>query len=264
MSMKNRSLLFIPAKEKTLSKLGQFGSDQYIVDLEDSISEMDKERALQETVRVLKNTNIQQVYVRLNKPRYQEEASQLASIEGLGFMLPKFEQVIEYQDLSDIWSKHPVIALIETPKGIINIDEIAKCSWIDSIAFGAEDYTATVNMENSYMKLLYQKSVLITYAKAYKKKVYDTPSFQLNNIDKMTEEIKDSVSLGFDGKLAIHPKQIEIINSSFSAYDIDYLKKVVNAYEQQEEAILVYDGKPYEKMHIARFKRIIKENGGEK
>lgn len=262
--MKNRSLIFIPAKEKTLSKLGQLGSDQYIVDLEDSIGEQDKEKALQETISVLQDANIQQVYVRLNKPRYKEEALLLDSIDGLGFMLPKFEEVIEYQDLYEIWSKHPVIALIETPKGIINIDEIVKCNWIDSIAFGAEDYTAAVNMENSYQKLSYQKSVLITYAKAYKKKVYDTPSFQLNDIDKLTEEISDSVSLGFDGKLAIHPKQIEIINSLFSAYDIDYLKKVVSAYEQQENAVMVYEGKPYEKMHIARFKRIIKENGGEK
>lgn len=258
-----RSLMFVPAKEKTLAKVGQLGSDAYIIDLEDSIEENNKESALIQTIDVLrkKESNCL-IYIRLNKQRYVYEATQLLQIPNIGFMLPKFEDPYEYQELSDNWNERPVIALVETPKGIVNVHKIAECSWINSIAFGAEDYTAAVNMDNSYEKLLFQKSMLITYAKAYGKAVYDTPSFQLNDETRLEEEIIDAMKLGFDGKLAIHPKQIDVINRLFSFSDIKYIKEIVRAYEQQDKAVLVYDGKPYEKMHIARFKRIIKENGG--
>ena len=261
--MKNRSLMFVPAKEKMLLKLGQMGADIYIVDLEDSIAEDEKEKALYDTVETLNKLRTEcPIYIRLNKPRFQDEVTRLEHFTKIGFMLPKFEDISEYQEMVQIWVTHPIIALIETPYGIINLPAIVKCEWIDGLAFGAEDYTAMVNMENSSQKLIYQKSRIITYAKAFGKKVFDTPSFSISDEKRIREEAHDAVTLGFDGKLAIHPKQIPVINSEFSSVDIEYMKTIVTAYEQQDDAVFMFDGKPYEKMHIAHFKRIIKENGG--
>ncbi len=262
--MRFRSLLFVPAKEKTLSKIGQANADAYIIDLEDSIEEPNKQAALEQAQNWLRQACLQDhvIFVRLNKGRYKEEVRQLGSFGNIGFMLPKFEDCREYREAEDIWKEHRVIALIETPLGIVNIDRIAGCDWVDMLAFGAEDYTAYVNMANKSEYLRYQKSVLVTFAKAYGKQVFDTPSFELADTVKLREETEETVSLGFDGKLAIHPRQTAVINEAFSAADIPYMESIVKAYEEQGEAVLVYDGKPYEKMHIARFKRIIKENGG--
>lgn len=262
--MERRSLLFIPAKEKTIGKVGFLGADAYIIDLEDSIEEYNKEKALNLVVDRLESILDMEysIFIRLNKHNYHHEIELLSKYSQVGFMLPKFEFTNDYSDLSDVWKKHEIIALVESPLGIINLNSICQCDWVDAVAFGAEDYTASVNMNNEFKKLYFQKSMIITYCKAFGKKAYDTPSFQLKDMEAFVEEVEDARSIGFDGKLLIHPKHIESINELFSSANIEYMKEIVNAYDAQNEAVFVYKDKVYEKMHISRFKRVIKENGG--
>lgn len=262
--MSLHSLLFVPAREKMLNKIDNFSADGYIIDLEDSIGDEEKSDALTCTVNYLrsKQSSDMNIFVRLNKNNYMMEAEKIEEFRKVGFMLPKFENKNEYLDGIKIWREHKVFALIETPKGLVHVPNSAGTDWIDGLAFGAEDYTASVNMQNTYTNLYYHKNHLITYAKAYNKMVFDTPSFQIGNEDEFMHEVDSAVELGFDGKMAIHPKHIEYINNAFSCMDLAELQKIVMEYEKNGEAILVYKGKPYEKMHINRFRKIIKENGG--
>lgn len=259
----NRSFIFVPAKEKMLQKVDTFTADRIILDLEDSIEQADKENALDRVLEYLRKTEcIDKIIVRLNKNRYMSEAKQLSRFPIHGFMLPKFETIDDYSDCIDIWSNYYIYALVETPLGMIHLDEIASCEWVFGIAFGAEDYTCRVNMDNSIRALYYQKSSIVTYCKSYEKIAIDTPSFKLNDEDAFMAEVDDAVSLGFDGKMLIHPKHIDYINMRFNTSDTSFLQSIVNQYELSGEAVLVIDGKVYEKMHIDRFKKILRENGG--
>lgn len=255
-----RSLLFVPAKEKMLNKIASFTADGYIIDLEDSISEEEKGNALNSVISFLNEQHdIPNLYVRLNKNRFEEEAIALNHFK-VGFMLPKFEIIDEYSELISVWNLHKVIALIETPMGVLNAHETAKCVWIDALSFGAEDYTANVNMLNDDVMLRPVKSILVMTAKAYNKKVFDTPSFKLTEENEFEQEVKNAVGIGFDGKMAISPKHIQFINDAFNSSDLDYMKSAISRYEADGNAVVVIDGKVYEKMHINRFKKIIKEN----
>ena len=102
--------------------------------------------------------------------------------------------------------------------------------------------------------------MIITYAKAFNLRVFDTPSFKLNDEAEFKREVINAMGLGFDGKMSISPKHIKFINETFNSNDIDYMKFVVSKYETGRDAVAVIDGIVYEKMHITRFKRIIKEN----
>ncbi|MBO4807321.1 MAG: CoA ester lyase [Paludibacteraceae bacterium] len=256
-----RSLIFVPAKEKMLQKISNMEADAVIIDLEDSVEDADKGNALIRVKQYLSaNSLSQSVYVRLNSGNYEEEAKSLSRIGNVGFMLPKFEDVRAYSKCEGIWDAHSVIALVETPMGIVNMNSIASCSWVDAVAFGAEDYTCMVNMENTPESLYYQKSRLNTYCKAYKKLSFDTPSFCVDDYEKFKKEVDSAVSLGFSGKLLIHPKHIEYINQAFGSCDIPSLKKIVDQYDEAGLAVLVIEGRVYEKMHIDRMRRIIKEN----
>jgi len=258
-----RSLMFVPAVEKMLRKIIQYNADAYIIDLEDSIIESDKSDALERCVAALNEMNsVENIFVRLNKNLAVIELERLKKFKGLGFMLPKFESAEDYAEFCNKLKGHYTIALVETPKGVVNISSIAMCKNIDAIAFGAEDYTASVNMKNEDGYLNGIKLQIVANAKAFNKKVFDTPSFKVGDEKSFECEVDNSVSLGFDGKLLIHPKHIEYINNAFGCADIDYMRKVVEAFEKSGEAVFVYDGKVYEKMHITRFKRVIKENGG--
>ena len=255
-----RSLLFVPAKVKTMSKIPALTADCFIIDLEDSINEEEKAEALKLLCSFLtehpEGTNF---FVRLNKSRFEKEAIALNGF-NIGFMLPKFETPEEYSCVDEIWSKHKLIALVETPMGVINIQQIAQCSWVDAIAFGAEDYTACVNMLNDDAMLLPVKSSLVTYAKAYNKKIYDTPSFKLSDEAEFKNEVRNTMNLGFDGKMAISPKHIQYINDTFNSSNLNYMKTVIARYEADGNAVVVIDDKVYEKMHINRLKKIVKEN----
>lgn len=255
------AILFVPAKETMLAKLPLPNVEAYILDLEDSIEESDKEQALERLVFFLENyTGTQQIYIRLNQTTMEKEAKCLKQYSNIGFVLPKFEKPNIYnQELIEIWQQHKIMVLIETPKGIINMNDIASCDWVDAIAFGAEDYTVSMNMENSIETLAYAKSKIVTYAKAYDKKVYDTPTLQLEDDIQLMTECKNAVRFGFDGKLAIHPKQIPVIQNLFENHDIEKMKQIVSLYEIEGKAVLTVDHQVYEKMHINRMRKIIKE-----
>ena len=85
-------------------------------------------------------------------------------------------------------------------------------------------------------------------------------SVRVKNKKIFEEEVQSSVDLGFDGKLAINPKHIESINKAFNSYEIELIKNIIKIYEKEAKAVAVIDGKVYEKMHIDRLKRILKEN----
>lgn len=258
---KIRSLLFVPAKEKTLAKIPYLDADAYIVDLEDSIPEDEKEDALNRVIVFLDSqSQASNIIVRINSNRAERELSRLYKYSEIGFMLPKFEKKNPYDGLKEQLKGHFTIALIESPKAIVELSEICKDDYINALAFGAEDYTAKVNMENSIDYLFFQKSMLVTYAKAYNLRVFDTPSFKLNDEAEFKREVIHAKGMGFDGKMSISPKHVLFINETFSFYDLDYLKSVISRYEMDGNAVVVIDGKVYEKMHINRFKRIIKEN----
>ena len=257
---KIKSLLFVPVTEKFLSKVENITAHAIIFDLEDSILPNKKEEARKLLKSFLDNSSINKNnkwFIRINK-EYAEQELVLYSNNNIdGYMLPKFENLQNFIKLKNKINNKIVIALIETAQGILNIDKIARSNLITAFAFGAEDYTASMNMKNSFEYLIYPKSKLITYAKANKKLVYDTPCFNIKDCNFINQDVIKSAEFGFDGKMAINPIQIDIINNVFNEYDIDYLKYIVSEFEKSENGVLVINDKIYEKMHIARFKKIL-------
>ncbi len=256
-----KSLLFVPAKDKMLAKIPSMNANAYIIDLEDSIPEEEKEEALNRVATYLDGlSSVSNIIVRINSNHAERELSKLTKYPDIGFMLPKYEKENPYDMLEEKLSGHYTIALIESPKAIVELQDICMKKYINALAFGAEDYTAKVNMENSVDYLFFQKSMLVTYAKSYDLHVFDTPSFKLNDEAEFEREVKNALSIGFDGKMAISPKHVQFINDTFNSNDLEYMKSVISRYEEDGNAVVVIDGKVYEKMHINRFKKIIKEN----
>lgn len=256
-----RSLLFVPAKEKMLAKIPSMTANAYIIDLEDSIPEEEKEEALMRVVNFLEGrSSVSNIIVRINSNYADRELAKLSKYAEIGFMLPKYEKANPYDKYKEVLKGNFTIALIESPRAIVELPDICTKKYISALAFGAEDYTAKVNMENSVEYLFFQKSMLVTYAKAYDLKVYDTPSFKLNDETEFEREVKDAMSLGFDGKMAISPKHVQFINETFNSNDLEYMKSIISRYEKDGNAVVIIDGKVYEKMHINRFRKIIKEN----
>lgn len=251
------SFLFVPANEKMLSKISTCSADAIIIDLEDAVLETHKDEALFLVKKYFDKNKINiPVFVRINPDRAENEISLLKDIKISGYMIPKTETLENIKSVYDLDSDKKIIALIETPMGIVNISEIAKCDLIYGIAFGAEDYTEICDINNVHENLIYQKSMIVNYAKAYKKISIDTISLNIHDKDSFYVEAQKSKDFGFDAKLAIHPMQVEAINELYSNRDYEYLKYIVNTYISSGQSVLEIDGKIYEKPHITS---IIKE-----
>lgn len=251
-----RSLLFVPAEERRLAKIGKTNADAYIIDLEDSIAQEDKEEALNRTVDFLNTCDNDNLFVRVNRTRYRTELEALDRFQ-IGFMLPKIENESDYKAAQRILKSHRVIALIETATGVMNSNSIASIPWVKALAFGAEDFTVATNISNDTESLFVPKSLIALAAKANHKKVYDTPCFHIKDMDVLGSELRQAMKLGYDGKLAIHPKQIDSINEEFKLLNLDYMRRIIKIFESSGNAVCEIDGKVYEKLHIDQLKRML-------
>lgn len=250
---KNNYLLFVPVRERFLNKI-KGNADNVIFDLEDSVPESEKKDALNKLVEFLQTAQYSNVYVRINRENAYHELS-ILSAYNVGFMLPKVDDVEEIIKYKDLLAGHGVIALIETPLGLINIKEICKCGLFEAIAFGAEDFTTATNMKNDNKLLVSIKLQLLMHARAYGLLVYDTPSFNIMNDVAFKEDVDYTVSLGFDGKLVVHPKHITYIQSVYNSKDKEYMQYIVSEYDKRGGGAILIDGHLYEKMHIDDMKK---------
>lgn len=253
-----KSLLFVPATEKFLAKSDGMNADAVIYDLEDSIAEGNKEQALHLLENFLaKDQPKVRTYVRINRHRENIELARLDKYKIDGYMIPKYESGA-FVDQNRMYIKNrDIIALIETPMGLVKIEDIVSSAAVTAVAFGAEDFTCTVNMQNDATALSYAKSRMVTYAAAYQKAAYDTPSFNYKDLPAFQAEVETSRAMGFTGKLAIHPDQVPIINKEFNFYDYDYIRHVIEQFEAAPTGVLKLDNRIYEKPHIDRLKKIL-------
>lgn len=257
-----RSLLFVPGRTEKIKNIGRFYADIYLLDLEDSVKETEKGQALQEVKSFLEqNHDKYHCMVRLDSEYLKKQLKILSEYRDIGFMLPKFSDPKMYDgEVVAILEKHEVIALVETPLGVIHAEAIAACKWVHALAFGAEDYASSMGADHGSDVIHYARSRLLTCARAYGKKCYDSPSFIYDDEIRFENELEYSINMGFDGKMAISPKHVERINQRYlKKYDIQKVKVILEEYEKKKQAVLKLDGIVYERMHIMQMKQWLKE-----
>jgi citrate lyase subunit beta/citryl-CoA lyase len=156
-----------------------------------------------------------------------------------------------------------VIPIIETAKGMTNIRAItAAGTRVKRIAFGAGDFTLDLAMDWSRTEaelLPYRGECVLASRAAGIEAPIDTVWADLTDPMGFTNSAQHIRSLGFQGKMCIHPDQVPIVNEvlSPSAQQIDWSRKVVEAFAAAEaagSASIQLDGKfiDYPIFHRAR------------
>lgn len=259
--MKNiRSLLFVPAVEKKMQNIGHFEEepDAYIIDIEDSIKLEAKEDALHSVIRYLNNSiYLEKIYVRINKEFWERDIDYLIKNNINRVVFPKAEDDGEIKKVIAKYSDIEIIALIETPKGILHVENICQLDNVVALAFGGEDYFALLGVPYSYEASLYPKSKIVICSNAYGKSCFDTIYPSVRNVQGLIDATNLSKKLGFSGKLAIHPNQIKIIDDIFTQEDMDKYRKILEKYESDKSGVIEFEGRIYEKPHIEMLKRIL-------
>jgi len=251
-----RSLLFVPANNWRLIQSAKVQNpDAVILDLEDAVPIEDKETArwfVKDAVELLKEAG-HNVIVRVNGLATELTRDDLKFAVQRGcdaIMLPKsetreniikLEKLIRNQEQEKGLTEIGIFPLIESAKGVINANEIVTASErVVAVGFGAADYMrdfgrSYFSMSPEEIELIYARSRIALAARAAEIPAIDTPFLGLI-IDKegLIKESRIALSLGFKGKMCIHPAHIEPINQVFSPSerDVNLAKKIVESYEE--------------------------------
>jgi len=132
-----------------------------------------------------------------------------------------------------------LVPWIETAEAIVNVSAICRASErIVAIAFGGEDFTNDMGVERleDESQIAYARQSLCVAARAAHVLALDTPYFKLRNPDGLRDNALKAKSIGFKGKFAIHPEQIDALNDCFSPspQEIAHAERVIAAFEDAE------------------------------
>ena len=277
-----RSMLYVPAtSEKFIEKAHERGADAIKIDLEDAVAPQEKPRArtlVRDAARSVAKGGAD-VLVRINRPIRMAVADLEASVwpEVQGLVLPKVESAEHISFLSEVITELEVergmvpghtrlMALIETPRGYSNARDIALSSTrLAAIALGQEDFSAEMGMvEPEGMSLLsYYQTVQVAAREAGILPIgYPGSIAEFTDLDLFRSNALIARKLGFDGGACIHPKQVPILNESFTPTDseIERSESMVAAYDAAMAAgdgAVAFEGKMIDVPVVARAKRIL-------
>lgn len=267
------SLLFIPFnKTKFFYNESVNQADAIIVDFEDSVEYTSNNVCIDEIAKGLDNLSRKVVIARIGIDDYADISKSLIYSNFDGVMVPKYaftKDVINViEDL--IANNKKVYLLIENAKGLLDLQFVLSQYKIDGVFFGSEDYISNLNAIRTVNNLLYARSTIINLAKAFNVPCYDTIYPFLKDEEGLKEEVKLAFEMGFDGKMAIHPNQIPIINEIFKVTPEKILeyKDLIEQYNEftlkSNSKVMVIDGSVIEPPHIGRMKSIVEKFEGRK
>ncbi len=273
-----RSLLFIPGNSPSmLQNGGVFEADAVILDLEDAVAPGEKDAArflISNALRTVDYGRSEKI-VRIN-PLDTFAAADIAAIVPCApdaLLVPKVEsaedilKVVEMVEAAERPGQKPVklIALLETPRGIVEAYPIAKSHQrVVALALGAEDYTAGLGATRTRegQEIFTARTLVINAAAAASIQSIDTPFTDANDDEGLRADTELCRHLGFNGKLSINPRQIDVIHDVFnpSLDDVDWAEQVLQAIRQAEaegSGVASLNGKMVDLPIVNRAKRTL-------
>jgi len=235
-----RSYLYVPAdKTEMLEKAGSRGADALIIDLEDSVSQSNKELAFKNLESWLNSTTVrQQIWVRIESQSIEEYLEVADHEKVYGIVVPKANLKNLQVASSRVKKVKNLSALIETADSILTAYELAKVSKVCFLQAGLLDLRAELGLpmdgESSTIKLVLSHLVLASAAAKINQPI--APIFRdFSDADGLRRSCISLRESGFFGRTCIHPKQIQVINEEFSISDIEIVKAkaILNKLENQ-------------------------------
>ncbi|MEO6502956.1 MAG: CoA ester lyase, partial [Jatrophihabitantaceae bacterium] len=157
-----------------------------------------------------------------------------------------------------------LMAIIETPRGLENLTAIAMSSpRLRAVIFGSADYAAALGIGLTWEPLAYARSRLVNAARSADIDAIDSPLFDLNDLPLLRREAERAQSLGFSGKIALHPRQIPVINEVFSpdAAELEHAYRVVTAADYSGQGITTVGGSMVGRPFFEASRRLLNEFG---
>ncbi len=270
--MTRRTVLFSPGDQpELLRKAPTTGADVVVFDLEDAVSPAEKETARGAVADAVTELDAEcELCVRIN-PLDAGGQRDLDSLKSVmehvdSLMLPKVSGPTDVDSVCEVLGhdETPVLALLETAAGVLAAADIAAVDAVDALLLGAEDLSADVGLTRteSGTEVLYARQRVVLAASAHGVDAIDTLWTNFEDTAGLTDDAELAVEFGFDGKMAIHPAQIPVINDAFTPdpAQIEWAQNVLDAREAANEAqqgVFSVDGEMIDAPLIRQAEKIV-------
>jgi citrate lyase subunit beta/citryl-CoA lyase len=254
-----RSLLFAPGNHaRRLEKVGGFGSDAIVLDLEDAVANAEKVAARGSTRAALPTYENTVVIVRVNGAHTDLLAGDVDAVvcpELDCLMVPKVESVETLAEVDRLLASleaergiEPgairLLPIVETAVGIARCEQILGQAppRVVNAVFGLGDFSVDIGVDltREGTELLYARSRMVVAARAAGlPSPIDGPYPDIHDLDGLYENTLLSRRLGFQGRVVVYPGQVETVQRAYSELsreELEQVRRVVSAFEEAEAA----------------------------
>lgn len=233
--------MFVPAhNEKLMDSALRRDADVLLLDIEDSVQPVENKQIARDNIeKYVKEGKFKNkiVFPRVNdreSGHLLKDVYQL-TLDGIeGFMYPKskkgediyfFGKLLETIEYEKKIPRHTfkIIALIETPGAVLNIQEICTAcpERLVAVAFGCEDYMTELGGKHDLesQSIFSARSIIAMGAKANNVIPIDTVHIRVHDLEDLERNLIIGRNLGFEGMLVLNPKEIPLVHQYYSPSD---------------------------------------------
>jgi citrate lyase subunit beta/citryl-CoA lyase len=265
-----------------LQNIPVFEADGVMIDLEDAVplAEKDAARLLTRNFLRFYAERDKEMFVRINgldTPYAADDLREVLPALPDGIRLPKADkpEVVELLDtllteqeeaLGLPVGHFKIIPSIESAQGVLNcVDTARASSRIVALAFGAEDFTASMQIDRTKTgeELFSARTNVVWAAKAADIQVIDTIFPDVNDMEALRAETELIKRLGFTGKSLVNPRQIEVVHDVFrpTQAEIDLALEVMDAIQRAREmgtGVISLKGRMVDAPVVTRAARVLR------
>jgi citrate lyase subunit beta/citryl-CoA lyase len=257
--------MFAPADDsRKLDSALRSRAGVVVADLEDSIAPGRKDEAREMANAFLRDGGDVRRVVRINDPRTDAGERDLARLAGDGepiLMVPK----ATLETVRTARGAHArVVALVESARGVLEVDEIAAVPGVVAVAIGTIDLSADLRLSElpDGLELLHARSRVVLACAAAGIPAIDGVHLAIRDTASLRGEAERARALGFSAKLCIHPAQLEVVGEAFAPSDEEIRRAhaIVAAYERSlsgDMGVGVADGEMVDLATVRRAERIL-------
>lgn len=259
-----RSYLFVPgSRPERFAKALNSGADAVIIDLEDAVSESEKNSARLGLYDWMNEKT--KVFVRINArgtPWYEDDIALLGQHPGLaGLVIPKACSPGELESIANRCGEYvALLPIIESAAGYDAIHDVAQATSVQRLLFGTIDFQLDLGTQLTEKELnTFRCQFALASRVAGIASPVDGVTTVLDDPAVLEEAARQSRRFGFGAKLCIHPRQIAPVHAGFtaSASECDWARRVLQAAEASGGEATVVDGEMIDVPVILRARSIL-------
>ncbi|MFP5332702.1 MAG: HpcH/HpaI aldolase/citrate lyase family protein [Acidimicrobiia bacterium] len=273
--MRLRSVLFAPAvRPELIEKLPRAQADAVVIDCEDATPPGSKAagRANAYEFGGRLATDGMSVFIRINavgSPWFADDVREGVPPGAAGVVLPMVESSDQLDELASVLAREDrpalaVIAGLETAAGVDQARTLLAHPVVTAGYFGAEDFIADMGgvRTETNTEVLLARSLVAIAGRLAQVPVLDQVVVAYRDDERFRREAREARSMGYAGKMCIHPAQVAIAHEVFtpSPEEVESARRLIEAHEAAERegrSVVVVDGKMIDGPLVAQAKKVI-------